>query len=181
MTETQTSSPQQDQQRNASVSEASETNQDSKQLPVTTPVTPSTPIPEPKKLGLPYWTTEIGPSAGGMILIAVINYALNSLSATAQSLGELMMLDLASVVILVATIYYAVKVYPSYFSDKPLLTSSSTISFLNGLFGGIIFGCLWNYNLTNEKMGVSYIVVTIMCGLGLLLYGYELFLINSVA
>lgn len=58
----------------------------------------------------------------------------------------------------IATAIYAIAIYPSFFKSKPFLTSPSAISFLNCLFGGCVFGSLWNYNLTKRKRGISYIV-----------------------
>lgn len=63
---------------------------------------------------------------------------------------------------------YALVFYPSYFREKPILKSRRAISFANLLFGGVIFGCLWNSNLTRSKIlerpqkGTSYIVLTIL-------------------
>lgn len=67
----------------------------------------------------------------------------------------------------VLCIVYAQVFYPSYFREKPFLKSRRVISFANLLFGGIIFGCLWNSNLTRSKIlekpekGSSYNVLAI--------------------
>lgn len=74
---------------------------------------------------------------------------------------------LAGMVSAVLTMVYALAVYPSYFRRKPLLKSSRMISFFNFLFGSLIFGCLWNSNLTKSKIierpekGTSYIVASV--------------------
>jgi hypothetical protein len=60
---------------------------------------------------------------------------------------------------------YAVKIYPSYFSEKPRLKSSKLISFANFMFGGLIFGLLWNDNLTKKTKGISYKVQAWLSGL----------------
>ena len=52
-------------------------------------------------------------------------------------------------------ILYAVLFYPSYFTDRPRLHSSAAISFANCAFGGLVFGLLWNSNLTKCVKGVS--------------------------
>lgn len=60
-------------------------------------------------------------------------------------------------------VVYAAKIFPSLFGNKPGLKSNKGISFLNffvpsvpmGVLGGIIFGCIWNYSLTNKELGVS--------------------------
>ncbi|MDR1185645.1 MAG: hypothetical protein LBK67_12750 [Coriobacteriales bacterium] len=62
-------------------------------------------------------------------------------------------------------IIYALRVYPSYFTNKPVFKSSKVISFANFTFGPVIFGVLWNNNLTEKKKGVSYIVSAIGSGL----------------
>lgn len=76
--------------------------------------------------------------------------------------------SLAGMVSAVLTTVYALAIYPSYFRRKPLLKSPRMISFLNFLFGGLIFGCLWNSNLTRSKIierpekGISYIVASVL-------------------
>jgi hypothetical protein len=62
-------------------------------------------------------------------------------------------------------IIYALRVYPSYFTDKPVFKSNKVISFANFTFGAVIFGILWNTNLTAKKKGVSYIVSAVGSGL----------------
>jgi len=57
---------------------------------------------------------------------------------------------------------YAALVYPSYFTEKPLLKSSRVISFANGLFGMYIFTALWNMNLTYRTRGISHIVYSML-------------------
>lgn len=65
-------------------------------------------------------------------------------------------------------IIYALVVYPSYFKEKPLVKSNRMISFLNFFVGGVIFGCIWNHNLTLSQSketphkGVSNIVYTVL-------------------
>jgi hypothetical protein len=55
-------------------------------------------------------------------------------------------------------IIYDLVIYPSYFTSSPITKSNKGISFLNGLFGGIIFGSIFNGNLTNKRKGYSNIV-----------------------
>jgi hypothetical protein len=59
--------------------------------------------------------------------------------------------------------------------------NSRVISFLNGLFGFIIFGCLWNSNLTNKRKGISnvvyavlHVVILLVAGLRILFIGMAL-------
>lgn len=59
---------------------------------------------------------------------------------------------------------YALKVYPSYFTDKPVFKSNKIISCANFTFGSWV-GALWNTNLTKKKKGVSYIITAVGSGL----------------
>ena len=66
------------------------------------------------------------------------------------------------IILLILELLYAIGFYRSYFTKSPWLKSSKAISFCNLMFGGIIFGCLWNHNLTlsqqtqSRMMGISY-------------------------
>lgn len=57
---------------------------------------------------------------------------------------------------------YATLFYPSYFSEHPKLKSNRAISFLNFMFGTVIFGAIWNANLTKKVKGVSNIVLVVL-------------------
>ena len=72
------------------------------------------------------------------------------------------MIAIFAFIYVVFQIVYAAKIYPSYFSGKPMLESSEAISFLNAFVGGIIFGPLWNYNLTRGQKGISNIVFIVL-------------------
>lgn len=52
----------------------------------------------------------------------------------------------------VLRILYAVLFYRSYFTERPCFRSSRVISFCNLLFGGVIFGCCWNANMTKSRL-----------------------------
>jgi len=67
-----------------------------------------------------------------------------------------------SIAYIVFAIVYAAKIYPSYFTDKPMLASSEAVSFLNTFVGGIIFGLLWNHNLTLKNKGISNVVFIVL-------------------
>ena len=64
----------------------------------------------------------------------------------------------AGVAYLVCEIVYIARIYPSYFTEKPASTSCVSTSFLNMFFGGILFGSLWNRNLSRREKGVSHVV-----------------------
>lgn len=68
---------------------------------------------------------------------------------------------LISLVFIAFQIAYSIKVYPSYYSTKPLVEDRKLVSYLNGL-GGIIFGILWSKNMEKNKKGISYIVAAIV-------------------
>ena len=72
------------------------------------------------------------------------------------------------------SLVYAVAVYPSYFKKKPLIKSRRAISCLNFLFGGVIFGSLWNHNLTRKEKGVSYVVCAILAALAFCSISFQL-------
>ena len=79
-------------------------------------------------------------------------------------------------------IVYALVVYPSYFKERPLVKSNRAISFLNLFAGFVIFGCIWNHNLTLSQSketphkGVSNVVYTVLEIIGILLMIAALYL-----
>lgn len=72
------------------------------------------------------------------------------------------------------SLVYVVSYYPSYFKEKPLIKSRRAISCLNFLFGGVIFGSLWNHNLTRKEKGISYVVCTILTVLAFCSISFQL-------
>lgn len=65
--------------------------------------------------------------------------------------------------------YYAGSLYPSLFTPYPKDGSATlgSISFQNLFFGGIIFGLIWNSNLTKGQKGFShilYLLITVPVG-----------------
>ena len=109
------------------------------------------------------WKTNLGFTVAGVILAMIINGFFSSdvlLSYT--SLGSLMAPLAFGIVYIVIGIIYAAVIYPSLFTENPKAQSSEKISFINGLFGGLVFGLIWNSNLTNGKKGISHIVYIIL-------------------
>lgn len=98
------------------------------------------------------WKTNVGMSIVG----AAVGLLVSGLLSTMGMAGTVI-----SAILTVLFIVYALVYYPSYFTDSPKLTSAGTISFLNLFAGGIIFGCLWNYNLTKRSKGVSNVVFVV--------------------
>lgn len=71
---------------------------------------------------------------------------------------------LGSIILCSALLVYLLVVYPSYFTEKPLLKSSKAISFANFMAGSFVFGWIWNNNLTKKRKGISNIVAAVLYG-----------------
>lgn len=90
-------------------------------------------------------------------------------------MGLLFEIPFVAAIFCVILILYAVIMYRSYFSTRPIIKSSKAISFLNFFAGWIVFGWLWNRSLNKShlsgevKQGISYIVFTIIYGVLLVL------------
>ena len=121
----------------------------------------STPAP-PIGAGAPLlntWKTNVLFTVLGILAGIVINlFAQNSIDANGNPTPYASMVAIFSLAFVAFAIVYAAKIYPSYFSERPMISSNEAISFLNGLVGGIIWGLLWNHNLTLQNKGVSHIV-----------------------
>jgi hypothetical protein len=124
------------------------------------------------------WKTNALFTVLGIVAAIILNGFMgqsgNANSPFAASGGAVM--GVLSLAYLVFCIFYAAKIYPSYFSDKPTLTSNEAISFLNGLVGGIIFGLLWNHNLTLREKGISNIVYIVLIATSFVLVFLLIFL-----
>lgn len=113
------------------------------------------------------WQTSMGASIGGVIL----NLAGGRIADYVPD-DYLFELGVVSIAGLIVQIVYAIAVYPSFFRKDPYVNDSTLVSFLNCLLGGIIFGPLWNSNLTNRTKGVSFIVFAILVALVLIMEFY---------
>lgn len=101
------------------------------------------------------WKTSIGASIGG----ALVGYAINSLINLMANEESTALLGLFLWIVYIALcLLYAAYFYNSLFKPNSKNHSSTAVSFCNLLFGGIVFGCIWNSNLTKKKRGISYIV-----------------------
>lgn len=134
------------------------------------------------------WKTSVGFSVLGVLLSGLARMLLAVAGTVAgiavlslipglyaeEAIVQFVMLAVAAVPG-VCGIAYAAFVYPSYYSDLPLLESPWAISLFNLLFGGVVYGALWNTCLTKskgglaKKKGVSYIVYIVLEGQMLLL------------
>lgn len=129
-------------------------------------MTESQPVESSQSPLLDIWKTSGGASVCGVVLGLTVN-----------RLGAFLPRDMAVFALfvlfgyVVAGIVYAAWAYPSLFGPKPKLKSSEAVSFWNCAFGGVIFGPLWNHNLTKRTRGVSHQVfvalecTVLICGL----------------
>ncbi|ERL07488.1 hypothetical protein [Olsenella profusa] len=111
------------------------------------------------------WKTNVGMSILGAVVGIVVNQLLTNMGMAGRVINAILM---------VLFIVYALVWYPSYFTDGPKLTNAGTISFLNLFAGGIIFGCLWNYNLTRHTKGVSNVVFVVFAVISILAFFFVL-------
>ncbi len=122
------------------------------------------------------WKTSVGFTILGLVagLISYSSAATDPvLKIGNSSFNFFIVLSMASITFIVLSIIYAAVIFPSLFSYKPLFKSSKVISFANGFFGGLIFGLIWNSNLTKRYKGISYkvFIVTNIVGIALILIG----------
>jgi hypothetical protein len=127
------------------------------------PVYPTPPVNGVAPL-LGKWQTNVLFTVLGIVATMILNgFAGGSVDAEGNVQGGAMTGVLA-LAYLVFCIVYAVKIYPSYFSDKPMIESNEAISFLNAFVGGIIFGLIWNHYLTLGNKGIAHIVFVALIG-----------------
>ena len=111
---------------------------------------------------LDVWKTSALCSVLGAICYLALNVIENSLYDIAP-LFELLM----GIARIALQVVYAAHAYPALFGASPKLKSIETVSFCNFLFGFLLFGPIWNHNLTRRTKGVSY-VVYIACNVAVL-------------
>ena len=125
---------------------------------------PAMPYNAPANFNAPLlstWKTDVLFTILGVVAAMVINgFAGASSSDASSSMGT--MAGIFSLIYVIFSIVYAAKIYPSYFTDKPMISSSAAISFLNTFVGGIIFGLIWNHNLTRKEKGIAHIVFIVL-------------------
>lgn len=124
------------------------------------------------------WSTSIGFSIFGLMLSPVfqiflmfvflyLGFSVASSAFFAPSVGVALII-VCALVQPVLYIVYALVFYSSFFTKRPRMQSSQLISFANCLIGGVVFGCIWNRNLTKsaEKKqpmrGIAYIVFVVL-------------------
>ncbi len=57
---------------------------------------------------------------------------------------------------------YATRAYTTFFGKHPIIRSNYIASFFNFAVGGLIFGAIWNHNLTIGRKGISHIVLIVL-------------------
>lgn len=135
-----------------------------------TPSSPAQAQSQPQKLS---WEWEA--SAGSTVAGFVTCYAVSGLFSVMIYSSNASIVLCGSVLLLLLCAFqlgWTMFWYPSLFDEKPSvnsnLLSSGSISFLNGLFGGI-FGFLWNECLNKAKLGISQAFIGLVAGIGLFL------------
>ena len=108
------------------------------------------------------WQTKGGFVAMGVVASILVNGCLNMAASNVATRGAAIAVVVVAIAFALACLAYALFVYPTYFRERPLVRTSEAVSFLNGLLGGLIFGCIWCYNLTNRKLGISHIVYAVL-------------------
>lgn len=107
----------------------------------------------------PGWKTSYVFTILGIVANVVLSEILNQIGSTT-------VIYVFSFVWIVVVALYTLIVYQRCFTDKPLLTNSYALSFLNG-FVGYFFGLFWNHNLTRGDRGIShyfYVILWILLG-----------------
>ncbi len=135
------------------------------------------------------WKTSVGFSVlglfAGFVLAGLVNLLISFvLSISMGSYAAYYYSNPIQGMVLAALMaIYAFSIYPSYYRRAPKVKSSKAISFLNMMFGSLIFGCLWNANLTKSNreavphIGISYYVAFLLGLLQILIWAIDLFLL----
>lgn len=102
------------------------------------------------------WKTEIFATILGCILFVVVYGVTGTVHASGNEFA--VPAYVLGIAFQFLAIFYAIAVYPTLFSHKPVGLKNVQASFLNGLLAGPVFAPFWNHNLTKKKAGVSHIV-----------------------
>ncbi len=121
-----------------------------------------------------YPVLEMWKSHLGMAILGVIcNFLLSSLFAAVYGgyalRGKVVFFEVVIVILfIIFQFIYLLKIFPSYFTQKPKLIGNKKISFLNFFFGvlffgvgGLIFGLILQNNLKKKEKGTAHIVCVI--------------------
>lgn len=113
---------------------------------------------------LAVWKTSVGASIGGVIVSMLVGQAGETIGEVATSVEVLLVITCIAIAYPAASLYWALGYYPRLFGENPPKPSSEAVSFGNCFFGGIIFGPIWNSNLTKREKGVSNVVYAVLLG-----------------
>jgi hypothetical protein len=121
------------------------------------------------------WSPRYGMTAWGIILSLFLSRFLVMMLGSESSVvgiidlagvsglwSSVLTVSVVSLIFGVIQIWYALAVYPRYFTDNPVLKNNGQISFLNGFLGGLIFGLFFNHNLKRQVKGSSHIIWVIL-------------------
>ncbi len=119
------------------------------------------------------WKTSVGATIGGCAVYFILYLLLEVLVAVVRpnggsSTGVLLIILLLCIIYSILGIWYAASFFPALFK-RDNTSSPATVSFLNGLFGNVLFGCLWNHALTKKQKGASNIVYIVLMAASIVL------------
>ena len=128
----------------------------------------------PNSVFLNNWQTDFGLTSLGMFITFMLNVGGANMDITAGSFEVFAVITIIQLIYIFICFVYAASIYPSLFTTTPKAQSPNTISFLNGFLGFVIFGSIWNSNLTKGRKGISHIVYIVIVSiiLGLSVFSY---------
>ena len=121
---------------------------------------------------LAQWKTGVGATIAGILVSAAVSGVSEVIVQTATTNADIKIYLWACFLVTLVWAILCFAVPPKRFKPD-YRGSNGGVSFVNGLLGGIIFGCLWNSNLTNKNTKqCSHIVLGIIELLIALYLGY---------
>ena len=102
------------------------------------------------------WQTNVLFTVLGILAGMLVSGLCNSVEASGSAILAL------AFAYIIYSIIHAAKIYPAAFTDQPIVKSNELMSFLNAFAGGLIFGLIWNHNLTRKDKGVAHIVYIVL-------------------
>lgn len=118
------------------------------------------PNPLDLRPALRQWRTSTGFCVLGLLVDVGINGVIGVIEQVEESVigvaplvgyGLFMLMCLVFQLYLAFCIIYAAVIFPSYFTERPLIRSREVINLLNFACGGILFGALWNTRMTQSR------------------------------
>jgi len=115
------------------------------------------------------WDAPVAPAILGLLSVSTFVDVISTPRSYNGSFDGLLSFVLVAVAILIAVtiwgLIHSIIVYPSLFEEKPKMKSGAAVSFINCLLGGVVFGLLWNNNLSKGKIGISFKVYSVLISL----------------